>query len=134
MWQCELRRRCDCNHSRLRPLEESFKGDAKAEGIPLVHCQARERKLERHQLSEGQPSSSCKNKPRSVGRRKMKMNVRMAFEPTIVLGPVGVEIVENDMNFFLVAVGINDAVHEIQELPSPPPFVMAGLNQASGGF
>jgi hypothetical protein len=23
MWQCELRRRCECNHSRLRPLEES---------------------------------------------------------------------------------------------------------------
>jgi len=35
-----------------------------------------------------------------------------------VLGLVGIEIVENDMNFSVVAVGVYDAIHEIQELPA----------------
>jgi hypothetical protein len=42
-----------------------------------------------------------------------------------------VKIVENDVNFLFLAVGVDDAVHEIQELPAPPPFVVTGLDQAS---
>jgi hypothetical protein len=40
IWHCELHRRCKCNHSRLRPCEESFKGHAKAESIPLCEIVA----------------------------------------------------------------------------------------------
>ena len=64
----------------------------------------------------------------------MKMDVRMALEPVIVFGLVGIEIVENDMNFLFLAVGLYDAIHEIQELPTSAAFVMASLNQASGGL
>ena len=64
----------------------------------------------------------------------MKMDVGMALEPAVVLGLVGIEIVENDMNFFFVAIGVYDAIHEIQELPASTPFVMASLHQAGGGF
>ena len=64
----------------------------------------------------------------------MKMDVGMAFEPAVVLGLVGIEIVENDMDFFFVAVGVYEAIHEIQEFPASSTFVMASLNQASGGF
>ena len=64
----------------------------------------------------------------------MKMDVRVALEPAIVLGLVGIEIIENDVNFSLVAIRINDAIHEIQELPASPAFVMTDLNQAGGGF
>ena len=39
-------------------------------------------------------------KPRSVGWRKMKMDIGMALEPAVVLRFVGIEIVEDDMNFF----------------------------------
>src|SRR5260370_41586626 len=73
-------------------------------------------------------------KPRSMRWRKMKMDIGMTLEPAIVLGLVGVEVIENDVNFFFVAVRINDAIHEVQELPAAPAFVMAGLNQPSGGF
>jgi hypothetical protein len=72
--------------------------------------------------------------PRSVGWGKMKMDVGMALEPAVVLGLVGIEIVENDMNFFFVAIGVYDAIHQIQELPALAPFVMASLHQAYGGF
>ena len=58
----------------------------------------------------------------------------MAFEPSVVLRLVSTEIVENDMDFFFVTIAINDAIHEIQELPAPATFVMAGFNQTSGGF
>jgi hypothetical protein len=52
----------------------------------------------------------------------MKIDVGMALEPAVVLGFVGIETVQNDMNFFFVAAGVYDPIHEIQELvyvPSP---------------
>ena len=73
-------------------------------------------------------------KPGSVGGRKVQMHVGMALEPAIVLWLVGIEIVQNDVNFLFLAVGVYYAIHEIHELPAAPPFVVAGLNQASGGF
>jgi hypothetical protein len=62
------------------------------------------------------------------------MHVGMALEPAVVLGLVGIEIVEDDMNLLFFAVGFDDAVHEIQELPASPAFVMTGLNQPGGDF
>lgn len=56
------------------------------------------------------------------------MHVGMALEPAVVLGFVGVEIVENDVNFLFLAVGVYDPIHEIQELPAPPPLVVTGLH------
>jgi hypothetical protein len=41
---------------------------------------------------------------------------------------VGTEIVEDDMNLLFLSVGFDDAVHEIQELPASPTFVVTGLN------
>ena len=38
-------------------------------------------------------------KPGSAGGRKVQMHVGMAFEPAVVLGLVGIEIVEDDVNF-----------------------------------
>ena len=73
-------------------------------------------------------------KPGSAGGRKVQMHVGMTLEPAVVLGLVGIEIVEDNVNFLFLAVGVYDAVHEIQELPASPAFVVAGLNQASGGF
>ena len=62
------------------------------------------------------------------------MDVGMTLEPAVVLGFVGTKVVENDMNLFVVAVRIDDAIHEIQELPASSPFVVARLNQAGRGF
>jgi hypothetical protein len=76
-------------------------------------------------------------KPGSVGRRKVEMHVGMALEPAVVLGFVGIEVVEDDVNLFFLfflSVGFDDAVHEIQELPASPTFVMTGIDQSSGGF
>ena len=73
-------------------------------------------------------------KPGSAGRRKAQMHVGMALEPAVVLGFVGIEIVEDDVNLLFLSVGFDDAVHEIQELPASPTFVMTGIDQSSGGF
>ena len=66
--------------------------------------------------------------------RKVQMHVGMTLEPAVVFGFVSIEIVQNDVNFLFLAVGLYDAVHEIQELPAAPPFVVTGLHQASGDF
>jgi hypothetical protein len=44
----------------------------------------------------------------------------MAFEPAVIFGSVGIEIVQNDVNFLFAAIAINDAIHKIQELPASP--------------
>ena len=54
--------------------------------------------------------------------------------PAVVLGLVSIKVIENDMNFLIVAVRIDDAIHEIQELPAAASFVAAGLNQTSPGL
>jgi hypothetical protein len=37
----------------------------------------------------------------------MKMDVWMALEPAVILGLLGAEILENDMNLFFIAVGVS---------------------------
>jgi hypothetical protein len=58
----------------------------------------------------------------------------MALKPAVVLMLAGIEIVEDDINLLFLAVGFDDAVPEIQELPASPTFVMISLNQSGGGF
>jgi hypothetical protein len=55
--------------------------------------------------------------------REVEADVRMAFEPAVIFGLMGVKIVENDMDFAAGMCG-NDAVHEVEELDPAPPFVM----------
>ena len=83
--------------------------------------------LERLAAQNAEPAFNL-IKPRSVRWRKVKMHVGMALETAVVLGFVGVEIVENDVNFLFLAVGVDDPIHEIQELSAPPPFVVTGLH------
>lgn len=58
----------------------------------------------------------------------------MALKPAVVGRLVCIEVVQNDMNFFVFAVGSDDPIHEIQKFPASAPFLMAGLYQTSGGF
>jgi hypothetical protein len=69
-------------------------------------------------------------KPGSVGGRKVQMHVELALEPAVVLGLVGIEIVEDDVNLLFLSIGFDDAVHEIRELPASPTFVMTGIDQS----
>ena len=55
----------------------------------------------------------------------MEMNVRVAPEPAIVPGLVGVEIVEDDVDG-RVRVSGNDIVHEVEELDAPPARLVRG--------
>jgi hypothetical protein len=59
----------------------------------------------------------------------MKMNIGMAFEPAFILGLMGIEIVQNEVNFCFVSKAIDVAIHEIQELPAASAFIMTGLNR-----
>ena len=61
------------------------------------------------------------------------MHVFVAFQPAVIPGLVGIQVIENDMNL-AVGVSSNDFVHEIQELASPPPLVVRRLHQTGGYF
>ena len=63
--------------------------------------------------------------PGGPRRHEVEMNVRVAPEPTIVPGLVGVEIVEDDVDG-RVRVSGDDIVHEIEELDAPPPRLVRG--------
>jgi hypothetical protein len=63
------------------------------------------------------------------------VSTRLAEFRREVVGAVGKTLtVQNDMNFFVFAVGSDDPIHEIQKFPASAPFLMAGLYQTSGGF
>ena len=69
--------------------------------------------------------------PGGMGRGKMEMDVLVPRQPAVVLGLVGIEIVQNHMD---LAAGLfaNQAVHEIEEFDAPAALIMAGLDQAGG--
>jgi len=71
--------------------------------------------------------------PGSVGGGIVEMDVGMSGQPPAMLGFMGVQVVQNDMQ---LCVGIegDDAVHEVQELTATTTRVMAGSHQARGYF
>ena len=62
---------------------------------------------------------------------KWKRTVRMAIEPAVVLGLVGVEVVEDDMDGG-VWIANADIVHKIQELDAPAARLVCSSHLAGG--
>jgi len=69
-------------------------------------------------------------KPGSARRREVEMHVGMLLEPTVVLGLMGTEIV-NDGVQFVAGIGGDDLVHEGEEL-DPPPAALVGGDHLAG--
>ena len=71
--------------------------------------------------------------PRRMGRDEMKLNVWVARPPVIVFGLVGVEVVQDYVQF---AVGIlsDEAVHKVQKFDPPPAPIVTGFDQPGGDF
>ncbi len=62
----------------------------------------------------------------------MEVDVWMFLEPAIAL-LMGVEIIEDDVQLAIWEGG-NYAVHEAEELDTPPPLGMLGNNSTCGDF
>lgn len=58
----------------------------------------------------------------------MKMHIRMPRQPSVLLGFVRVQIVQDNVNI-LLAVDFHDLIHEIQKLPPSPPLELTGFDQ-----
>ena len=86
----------------------------RGEGSAVQRLSFQDREPDFHLIEPGGPR-----------RREVEMNVRVAPEPTIVPGLVGVEIVEDDVDG-RVRVSGDDIVHEIEELDAPPPRLVRG--------
>ena len=80
----------------------------RGEGSAVQRLSFQDREPDFHLIEPGGP---C--------RREVKTNVRVAPEPAIVPGLVGVEVVENDVNGG-VGVSGDDIIHEVEELDAPP--------------
>ena len=63
--------------------------------------------------------------------REVEVHVRMALEPAVVLGLVGIEVVENDMDDGVWMAG-DDIVHEVEELDAPAARPVRGSHLAGG--
>ena len=57
----------------------------------------------------------------------------MMLEPTVVLGLVGIEVVEDDMDGRVRMSGY-DIIHEVEKLDAPPAFLVRGRHLAGGYF
>src|ERR1700739_4646288 len=64
-------------------------------------------------------------------RNKMKMDLRMGFEPAILLGVMRIEIVQHYVNL-LVRIFGHQLVHEIQKFASAPAPIMSRMHQSGG--
>ena len=64
--------------------------------------------------------------PGGPRRREVETHVRMTFEPAIVPGLVGVQVVEDDMDGRIRVCG-DDVVHEVEELDAPPALLVAAV-------
>jgi hypothetical protein len=63
--------------------------------------------------------------PRSSRRCEVKVHIRMTIQPAIVLGLVGVEVVEDHMDCGVRVVS-DDMVHEIEEFDTPSAIFVGG--------
>src|SRR6201984_18184 len=61
----------------------------------------------------------------------MKMDLRMGFEPAILLGFMRIEIVQHYVNLFVRIFG-HQLVHEIQKFASTPAPIMSRMHQSGG--
>ena len=68
-------------------------------------------------------------KPGGSGRREVEMDVRVTLEPAVVLGLVGVEIVEDDVDGGIRIAG-DDIVHEIKKFDPTPAILVGGRDLA----
>jgi hypothetical protein len=71
--------------------------------------------------------------PGGPRRREVEMHVRMTLEPAVVLGLVGIEVVEDDMDGRIRMSG-DDIIHEVEELDAPSALLVRGRHFASGYF
>ena len=62
----------------------------------------------------------------------MESNAGAATQPTVPLGLMSAQIVQNHM-YVLVGMGSHQFVHEVQEFAAAPAVVVSGLHQ-SGGY
>jgi len=61
----------------------------------------------------------------------MKPHLGMLAQPPVMFGLMGVKVVQHHVDF-LPRVSGHDVIHEIQELPPPPPAIMPRLHLAAG--
>ena len=59
------------------------------------------------------------------------MYVRMAGQPPVMLGLVGVEVIQDHVKLFVNVVN-NDTVHKVQELPATAALIVSGPHQPGG--
>lgn len=64
--------------------------------------------------------------PGRIGGDEVKPHLRMPRQPAVLLGLVGVEVIQNDVNLF-VGMLRDHVIHEVEEFSSPSPRVMSDL-------
>ena len=71
--------------------------------------------------------------PGGMGRSVMEVDVGMLDQPAVMLGLVGVKVIQDDMEFPLRIMS-NKLIHKVQKLPAASVRVMAHLYQSRGYF
>src|SRR5262245_9740330 len=70
--------------------------------------------------------------PGRPGRREVELDIGMALEPAVVLGLMGVEIVEDDVEV-LALIGGHEIVHEVEKFGAAPAIFM-GCGDLTGRY
>src|SRR6516225_12269581 len=96
--------------------------------MKALMCSRRRKSMQRLSLQDREPVFALVE-PGGPRRRE----VEMTFEPAIVPGLVGIQVVEDDMDGRIRVCG-DDVVHEVEELDAPPALLVRGRHLAGGYF
>ncbi len=122
-------------HHRFAPFERCGSGVVDLDvGVDRVAHAPRTRETGVPQRRTGQEAEPDFNlvQPACVRRRVVKMHIRMARHPVVVLRLVRVQVIEDDMELDVGGVVRNHLVHEIEKLAAAAAPVMPGFHLAGG--
>src|SRR5512139_3189345 len=104
--------------------------DESIDMLPQLRDRSERGAMQRLSFQDREPDFDLVEPGRSR-RREVEVHVRMALEPAVVSGLVGVEVVEHDVDRG-VGMGGNDIVHEVEELYAPAARFVRRPNLAGG--
>ena len=103
-------------------------GDEIIDGLPPLRRTGETRSLQRRRTEHAEPHFHL-IEPGGVGRGEVQLDARMGPQPGIVLGLVGGEVVQDDMQITR-RMGRHDLAHEVQKLDPAAARIMVGLHLA----
>jgi len=123
---------CGWGHNGFGPFERFRFGivglDVSVNGAAHLGRRGEAGPLERVTAELAEPDFDLVE-PGSMGRGVVEVNILVSLQPTVVLGLMGIEVVQDDVNLLVTVLG-DHLIHECEKFHPPAALGVAGLHLA----